>query len=176
MNAMKKPRVIDLNDAIQHPGKHLDFALSTRLEHVEDIDLTEPIQGHLDVVSTGNMLILRGDFETTAIVECSRCLKEINLAVGFSIDEEFPVIGIPAAMGGHTFAQVAAQDEPIPLFHGNNLEYEELLRQSLLLAMPAQPLCRPDCPGIVREEEDDELPRPEFEKLRQFRDRGDIAS
>lgn len=173
---MKRPPVIDLNDAIQHPGKHLDFALSTRLEDAEDIDLIEPIVGHLDVVSTGNLLLLHGEFRAIAVTECSRCLREMNLEIVFSVDEEFPIVGIPSGSGGHTFARVESPDEPTPLFHGNNLEYEELLRQDLILAMPAQPLCRPDCPGIPRDWEEDEFPRPEFEKLRHFRDRGDVSA
>ncbi|MCW5947080.1 MAG: DUF177 domain-containing protein [Fimbriimonadales bacterium] len=163
---MKKPLVIDLNDAIQHPGKHLDFEISTNLEEVEDIDLLQPIAGNLHAVSTGNMLLLRGKFDTTAVVECSRCLSPINLELEFEVDEQFPVAGIPASGGGNTYAHVE-EDEPSPLFDGNSLRVEELLRQDLLLALPAQPLCSPDCQGIDLGPSESEG-RPEFAELQKL--------
>lgn len=163
---MKKPLVIDLNDAIQHPGKHLDFEISTSLEEVEDIDLLQPITGNLHAVSTGNILLLSGKFDTTAVVECSRCLKPINLGLEFEVDEQFPVTGIPASGGGNTFAHVE-EDEPSPLFDGNGLRVEELLRQDLLLALPAQPLCSPNCQGIDLGPNEPEG-RPEFAELQKL--------
>ncbi len=156
---MKKPKVIDLNEAIQHPGKHLEFNLSTHLEEEEDLDLIEPIQGILRAVSTGNMLLVTGEFSTRAVVECSRCLSPVEVSVDFEVEEEFPIEGVPAEMGG--FAHVET-DEPTPLFDGNGLLYEELLRQDLWLNLPTHPLCREDCPGIEQDETDMPKGRLEF--------------
>lgn len=159
---MKKPKVIDLNEAIQHPGKHLEFNLSTNLEEEEDLDLLEPVTGTLRAVSTGNMLLVDGTFSTRAVVECSRCLAPVEVSVDFEVQEEFPVEGVPAEMGG--FAHVET-DEPTPLFDGNGLLYEELLRQDLWLNLPTHPLCREDCPGIAQEVDDIEKERLKFSAL-----------
>ncbi len=172
---MKKPPVIDLNDAVQHPGKHLDFELSTILEEEEDLDLLEPVTGRLDAVSTGNLLLITGEFKTSAVVECSRCLAPVQSDIAFHVDEQFPVEGVPSSGGGNTFAHVEAE-EPYPLFHGNNLLYEELLRQNLLLALPQQVLCSEDCPGIPKADGDEVHGHPAFEKLRQISSQGEKTS
>lgn len=159
---MKKPKAIDLNEAIQHPGKHLEFNLSTSLEEEEDLDLLEPITGILRAVSTGNMLLVGGEFSTRAVVECSRCLAPVEVSVEFVVEEEFPVEGVPAEMGG--FAHVES-DEPTPLFDGNGLLFEELIRQDLWLNLPTHPLCREDCPGLVQEDSDIAKERLKFSGL-----------
>ncbi|HTQ08865.1 MAG TPA: hypothetical protein VMI31_02220, partial [Fimbriimonadaceae bacterium] len=48
--------------------------------------------------------------------------------------------GIPSSLNPNDFARVVP-DEPFELFDGNSLLVEALLRQSLLLALPMQPLC-----------------------------------
>ena len=96
---MKKRKLLDLNEAIQYPGKHITFDVSTKLEEVEDLDLVEPLTGTLDAVSTGNVLLLSGSFQTRAVQECSRCLSPVEAAIKFDVAEEFPIGGTPGGSG-----------------------------------------------------------------------------
>jgi uncharacterized metal-binding protein YceD (DUF177 family) len=164
--------LLDLNDVIQHPGRTLVVDITTELSEEEDIDLIAPLDGFLDVVSTGNLLLVKGEFSTRTVLECSRCSGPIEVTLEFEIDEQFPVVGIPSALSHQDYAKVEA-DEPYPLFEGNNLMVEALLRQNLLLNMPVQSLCEfgwdGDCPvakarDIIKKE--NFAARAEFEKLR----------
>jgi uncharacterized protein len=170
---MRKPRVLDLNDAVQHPGRHATFDVEVDLDEEEDIDLLEPIRGSLDAVSTGNRLIVTGDFRARLIMECSRCLASVPVDVEVGLEEEFPVVGTPAGYGSGEYAEVREEDEPSPLFEGNHLRYEDLIRQNLWLNMPLRPLCREDCKGIEGVGEEEHHGRPEFEALGTLLDEGE---
>lgn len=168
---MRRDDLLDLNDILQHPGRQLSVEVTTDLDDEEDLDLVKPLEGVLEAISSGNLLLIKGDFKTRAIVECARCSGPLEIDVEFEIDEQFPVVGVPSSLSHQDFAKVEA-DEPYPLFEGNNLMVESLLRQNLLLNFPVQPLCsfgwEGDCP-IARERaakpKSSGAVRPEFEKL-----------
>jgi len=63
---MTREGLLDLNEAVQHPGKKLVFDVQTELQHEEDIDLLEPVTGQLRAVSTGNLLLVDADLSTRA--------------------------------------------------------------------------------------------------------------
>ena len=114
--------------------------ISTELPDEADVDLLAPLEGYLEATSTGNLLLVSGKFETRVVLECARCTSPLETAISFEIDEQFSVEGIPSSLSAQDFARVVA-DEPFPLFEGNSLIVENLLRQGLLLAMPTQTLC-----------------------------------
>ena len=137
---MRRDDLLDLNDVLQHPGRKLAVDVSTELPQEEDLDLVQPLEGELEAVSTGNLLLLNGQFKTRAVVECARCGAPLEVDVDFGFDEQFPVEGIPSSLSAQDYARVVP-DEPFEMFEGNSLEVEALLRQGLLLAMPVQALC-----------------------------------
>jgi uncharacterized protein len=167
---MRRDDLLDLNDVLQHPGRKLEVDVSTELPEEGDLDLVKPLEGYLEAVSTGNILLLTGKFKTRAVLECARCTEPLEVDIDFDIEEQFPVQGVPSSYGSGDFARVVA-DEPFELFEGNNLIVENLLRQSLLVEIPIQPLCEfgwdGDCPVAKKK---GALPspqqgRPEFGKL-----------
>lgn len=133
--------LLDLNDVLQHPGRHLAVDISTELSEEEDLDLVKPLEGYLEAVSTGNLLLIKGNFTTRAVFECARCTTPIEVDVEFDIDEQFPVVGVASSLSHQDFAKVDPSDEPYPLFEDNSLMVEALLRQNLLLNFPVQPMC-----------------------------------
>jgi len=168
---MRRDDLLDLNDVLQHPGRQLAVDISTELTEEADVDLIKPLEGFLEAVSTGNLLLITGQFSTRAVLECARCAGPLEVDVEFDLDEQFPVEGIPSSLSAQDFAKVVP-DEPFELFDGNSLLVENLIRQGLLLAMPVQSLCEygwdGDCPqaaalgAAVRKVK---AVRPEFESL-----------
>jgi len=167
---MRRDDLLDLNDVLQHPGRELAVDISTELPDVEDLDLLKPLDGFLEAVSTGNLLLIKGKFTGKAVFECARCSAPLEKELDFEIEEQFPVEGSPSSFNAQDFARVAS-DEP-DMFEENSLRVEALLRQHLLVALPMQTLCEfgwdGPCPialarGIKPTEE--AHGRPEFEKL-----------
>lgn len=168
---MKRDDLLDLNEVLQHPGRRIELDVSTELPDEADVDLVAPLDGTLDAVSTGNLLLLTGKFRTRAVLECARCVNPIELDLEFELDEQFAVEGTPSSYSQQDYARVKA-DEPFPLFDGNHLLVENLLRQGLLLAMPVQPLCAAGWDGPCAVADAAGLPpvnaasgRPEFAAL-----------
>jgi len=137
---MRREGLIDLNEAIQHPGTTLTFEVDTDLVSEEDLDLVEPVSGTLEATSTGNILLIRGDFEAKCVMECSRCGEPIEQQIEFKVSDEFQVEGTPAGFGTGEYAKVV-EEEDYPLFEQNSLMCDPYLRQGLLVNLPAQPLC-----------------------------------
>jgi len=137
---MRRDDLLDLNDVLQHPGRRIEVDVTTELPEEEDLDLVEPLDGFLGAISTGNLLLIDGSFKTKAVLECARCGEPIPVEVSFEIEEQFPVVGVPSSLSHQDYARVDP-DEPYELFDENNLIVENLLRQSLILALPIQPLC-----------------------------------
>lgn len=137
---MRRDDLLDLNDVLQHPGRTLAVDISTELSEEENVDLITPLEGFLEATSTGNVLLITGEFKTRMVVECARCTGPLETDIEFELDEQFPVEGTPSSLSSDDFARVVP-DEPFPLFDGNSLLVENLLRQALLLSIPDQPLC-----------------------------------
>lgn len=137
---MRRTGLLDLNEAVQHPGKKLAFEVSTTLQAEEDLDLIEPVTGDLEAVSTGNILLLKGRYQTTCVMECARCGEPIHQKVEFRMNDEFIVEGVPSGYGTGEYAQVV-EEEDYPLFNKNALMKDTYLRQGLLVNLPIQPLC-----------------------------------
>jgi uncharacterized metal-binding protein YceD (DUF177 family) len=167
---MRREDLLDLNDVLQHPGRKLAVDISTELPEEGELDLLTPLEGYLEAVSTGNLLLLTGEFKARAMVECSRCGSDLEIDVNFEVEEQFAVEGTPSSFSSQDYARVVA-DEPYQLFEGNNLIVEALLRQDLIVAMPMQALCEHgwegDCPIAAQRGEVGKVPegRPEFSKL-----------
>lgn len=168
---MRRDDLLDLNDVLQHPGRQLAVDVSTEMPDEADVDLIRPLEGYLEAVSTGNLLLITGQFKTRAVLECARCSGPLEVDVEFELDEQFPVEGVPSSLSAQDYARVVP-DEPFELFDGNSLIVEQLLRQGLLLEMPVQSLCEHgwdgDCPqakarGVDRRQS--VTGRPEFEGL-----------
>lgn len=137
---MKRDDLLDLSEALQHPGKRIAVDLETELPEEEEIDLVAPVTGFLEAVSTGNMLLLEGEFQTRCVVECARCGAPLEIDLTYQMDEQVPVEGVPSAYASDDYARVAPEED-YPIFEGNSLMVEALIRQGLLLHLPIQPLC-----------------------------------
>lgn len=177
---MKRDDLLDLNDVLQHPGRKLAVDISTELPDEADVDLLRPLEGFLEATSTGNLLLITGQFSTRLVLECARCTGPLEVDVSFEVDEQFPVEGIPSSLNAQDYARVVP-DEPFALFEGNSLIVEQLLRQGLLLSVPVQALCEygweGDCPRARERDIPSEPPeagRPEFGRLSNLLRPGDM--
>ena len=71
--------------------------------------------------------------ETTARGECGRCLEIFEEPVELEFQELFAY---------------SSEDADEYGVHGDHVDLEPPLRDAVVLALPFQPVCRPDCPGI----------------------------
>jgi len=140
---------LDLSEIAQNVGKRLTYQVDELYGEVwEEIRLLDRITGTVEFSNTGRLVLARGRVEAHVEVECSRCLTRFGVPVEALIEEQFP---IPNYQGG--LAQEEEEEEPVPvedelLFVDNVLDFSELIRQSLVVAMPIRPLCEETCKGL----------------------------
>ncbi|MCG9894796.1 MAG: YceD family protein [Fimbriimonadaceae bacterium] len=137
---MRRSDLLDLNEALQFPGKRLVFEVETRLESEEDLDLLTPVTGTLEAVSTGSVLVIGASLSARVVLECARCIAPLEVDLDFEMEDDFQVEGVPSSWARDGQAKVVF-DEPEPLFHNNHLFRDRYIRQGLLLQLPLQPLC-----------------------------------
>jgi uncharacterized protein len=78
-------------------------------------------------------VLVTAELDATAEGECGRCLIDIALPLQVEFQELF------AYHSGEAF-EYEVQDDHVDL--------ESLIRDAVVLALPFQPVCRPDCPGL----------------------------
>lgn len=83
----------------------------------------------------------QGDFE----VPCARCLEPVRHALSGDFDLLFRPLGADA---GPAERSLAAPDTEIGYYQGEGLVLEDVLREQVLLSLPARTLCRQDCKGL----------------------------
>jgi uncharacterized protein len=90
---------------------------------------------HLDLrlESLHDGILVSADVETVAEGECGRCLIDIALPVRVDIQELF----------AYSFDE--AFDYTVDDDH---IDLEPLVRDAVVLSLPFQPVCSPDCPGL----------------------------
>ncbi len=88
-------------------------------------------------------VLVSGSVRARAIGECGRCLDEVVDDVDVTVQELFVYPGR---------AEVAAEngddEEDLPELDGDLIDVEPVVRDALVTALPFQPLCRVDCPGL----------------------------
>ena len=114
----------------------------------ERVKLTHPVQVKGSVKRTGNEVFVNGHLETRAQLECDRCLKPVELPVSADFALEY----ITGADYESSSAAALSEDEmSVSVFDGESIDVDEIVKEQILLAVPARTLCREDCKGICSE-------------------------
>jgi uncharacterized protein len=128
------------------PGavREFDFADSIAAVTVE-VSLRGPIVGHARLMRTTDGILVHANFRAPVTLECARCLDDVRLEVGGSLDEEFrPSVDLKT---GLPLSEALEEDQPRIDEH-HEIDLDEILRQNILTNLPLQPLCEAACPGL----------------------------
>jgi uncharacterized protein len=153
----KAPLVLDTRDLPRRPGalrtvKRVAPApadLGGELISVpEGADLDLDLR--LESVSEG--VLVSGTVSGPVKGECGRCLREINDSLVVNIQELY-------AYENSTTDETTDEDE-VGRLQGDLINLEPAVRDAVVLALPSNPLCRENCPGLCIEcgQPWDELP------------------
>ncbi len=88
---------------------------------------------------------IKGYLQAEVGSACDRCLEP----AAFRIGSDFDLFYRPAkAVPDEEDAEIASGEEEIGFYEGDGLELEDVLREFILLALPMQMVCKPECKGI----------------------------
>ena len=130
---------LDVGRALKNPGQVYPFTASVALPEMEvlsDPVRFEDIEAEGEFFCTGDHRVsLRAEVGAVAHSRCSRCLEPVQVPVRAKIDA--------------LFAKEDDPDDPdLYPFEGHSLELEDAVKDALLLELPLQFFCKPDCKGL----------------------------
>ncbi len=133
-------------------GRKGDFAHVYQPDELNPVDervnLAAPATVTGQVRLTGNEVLVEGHIETQAQLECDRCLKPVELPVSADFALEY-ISG--ADYESSSVAALSEEEMAISVFDGEAIDVDEMVKEQILLAVPARTLCREDCKGICPE-------------------------
>jgi len=142
---------LDLSEILTHVGMRYVYAVAEPPIVDEDLECTAPIKGQIVFTNTGSVLLIAGHMETKAALACSRCLAYYEEPIRAPIDEQFVLEMKTSGPHGRP-GQIVVEEDENPdagkLFDGHLFDLTELLRQSIILTLPGQPLHDAACQGL----------------------------
>ena len=138
MATQHSPFSLNARDLVNRPGEMREQRLAIPVAQQMGAGLVSVREGseldldaRLESVHEG--ILVTAEVDAVAEGECGRCLIDIALPVEVEFQELF------AYHSGEAF-EYEVQDDHVDL--------ESLIRDAVVLALPFQPVCRPDCPGL----------------------------
>lgn len=128
------------------PGATRDYAVAgVVIDLGDELRLSDPIEGRVHLGRTNRGLLVVADLETGLDMQCSRCLRDIEVPIELRIEEEaLPSVDLQTGLP----VEVAAEPDALRLTDHHELDLEQTVREAIQLAEPIAPLCEPDCPGL----------------------------
>jgi uncharacterized protein len=124
------------------------------LDYAPDVEQVGPLQvtgradllvehrGHkIEVPDIRLRAAYKGDFW----LQCARCLEPVPTALEASFDLIFRPQSVDAEMGERA---ISPDETEIGYYEESGLRLEDVVREQVLLSLPARTLCREDCKGL----------------------------
>jgi uncharacterized protein len=99
-----------------------------------------PIELDLRLESVMEGVLVSGTATVPIEGECGRCLTDFRDTVTVGIQELYAY--------PDSASDVTSEEDEISRLQGDLVDLEPALRDAVVLALPANPLCREDCPGL----------------------------
>lgn len=104
----------------------------------------QDLQGQVCLTRLRGEILLKGWAEGKTVLECSRCLETYALPLRVGLEIEFrPRVALPEKQ-----QLDQDRDDFYWIEQDHVLDLGECLQEAFILALPLQPLCRPDCAGL----------------------------
>ena len=100
------------------------------------VPVGETVEVDVRFESVHEGILATGEVFATAVSECSRCLEPLKLPVEVDFQELF-------AYSGSSDDDFVVSNEQIDL--------EPVIRDAVVLSLPFQPVCKPECLGLCTE-------------------------
>lgn len=117
-----------------------------------DVDLESDfarIDGELEVtgeVSAGDpVTAVSADVKAPLVIDCSRCLREIPMPMEFGFNTAFITSD---DLTDEQEVELDLQDLELSFSEEDEVDLVDIVREQIILALPANPLCKEDCKGL----------------------------
>jgi uncharacterized protein len=120
---------------------------SRALFHDPESRVLEPIRLDLEAYALGKRLLFRGRVQGAVEIGCARCAEPFRFDFRVPLElllEPFPETAEPREPG----VELDPEELELGRYAGEELDFEPVLRDLLLLSWPMAPTCREGCQGL----------------------------
>nr|WP_183592146.1 YceD family protein [Nocardioides soli] len=140
----RAPLVLDTRELGRRPGSQHQVTRTVPAPAdlgIEVLRVPEGSQVELDLRLEAVMegVLVTGSTEVELVGECARCLEPIS---------DRMVVGFQELFVYEDQRNPSEEDDEVSTLEGDLVDLEPLLRDAVVLALPFQPLCEDDCPGL----------------------------
>jgi uncharacterized protein len=144
----RQPLVVDTTKLPRQPGatralKRVIPAPATLGLEMISVPEGSDVELDLTLTSVSEGVYISGRVRGSLTGECGRCLNEIDEPFDVAVAELF-------AYEDSTTEETTDEDE-VGRMQGDLIDLEPTVRDAVVLMLPANPLCRADCPGLCPE-------------------------
>ncbi len=143
MNGVKDLLKIAWSDAERPDGVHLcdKVEMTEEFDEASGVASMEPLLVDVKAVADATELTLAGHVEARVNFRCVRCLEPFSSRILASFQEVF------------CRTKLTAEQEEAEVIHwvDRDVTIDAYAIQAVLLALPMNPLCKPDCLGLCPE-------------------------
>jgi uncharacterized protein len=111
----------------------------------EQVHLSGPASFEGRLKRSGSQVFVTGHIEAKAQVECDRCLKPVDLQLSTDFKLEY-ITG--EDYKSTNVAELPEEALSLSVFDGELIDVDEIVREQVLLLVPARTLCQDECKGI----------------------------
>ena len=110
-----------------------------------ELRLAEPVEVKGRIRRKNGEIELSGELHTKALVPCARCLKEVEIPIDVDFAERFATT---VAWRNEEQHELSKDDLNLGLVEDEAIELDDVVKEEILLALPAQVHCDQNCKGI----------------------------
>ena len=140
----RSPLVIDTHELTRRAGSQREVSFTAPAQADLGIDVIgvpegDPIQFDLRLEAVVEGVLVSGSASGRLVGECARCLVDV--------EDEF----LADVQELYVYPESDAEPDEASRMEGDLIDLEPVLRDQVVLALPFQPLCTDDCPGLCPE-------------------------
>lgn len=135
---MARPLVVNALELLRRPGSQKEIAVEVdpsdvELEHEGRLVPDSSVGVRLECASTNDGIVVDGSLQVRFRGACRRCLRPVEGERSIEIHE--------------LYQENRTDPDAFPI-ENDQIDLRPMVRESILLDVPDDPLCRVDCPGL----------------------------
>jgi uncharacterized protein len=140
---------------ITNEGLWLDFQEKT--DHwpmiaalLEDgvLEFIEPLSVHLRAIRIRDIIEAEGRLDTRIGLDCSRCLVPFVMPLSAEFELTYTQVLPETEPDDKEEIELHAEEMRMIRFEGDAIDLRDALQDQILMSLPLQPLCSPECRGL----------------------------
>ena len=131
------------------PTEGLELTFEADPSHLHLVEEGMNFQGlihvQLSISKQQDTVFVTGHADTLLVLECSRCLRKFPYPLDLGIQAEYLSTG---SLRGYEEHELNPEELDVIFNSGDTIQFDDLIREQIILAIPMHPLCAPACQGL----------------------------